>query len=82
MKKQIAKKEFDLVIQFNAESYIDIKTIPVFDEIADWKKYGTVGFRGFCLLNEEETEKIIINVLKLDSSDFKVFKTTGFFIPH
>ena len=81
MKNQNNKMKYDLIIKFNLESYVDLRNSDVLSELADWKKYGTSGFRGFCLLNKEDTEKIIIEKLALDPKDFQVLNTTGLYVP-
>ena len=46
-----------------------------FMELADWKKFGTSGFRGFCLLNKEEIENIKID---MDDSEFLIIACTAY----
>lgn len=73
---------YDLIIQFNASHYIDIKKMSAFQTLADWSKYGQYGFRGFCTLNKEELENFIIDNLKLDKDNFKVIKgNPGLYMP-
>jgi len=75
-------KRYDLIIQFNSDSYVDIRKINDLNILAEWKKYGEFGYRGFCTLNKEEIENIIIEVLKIELKDFRVIKgNTGLYIP-
>ena len=81
MKYQNNKKRYDLIIKFNSETYIDLRCSDIFKELADWKKYGTLGFRGFCSLSKEEIEKLIIEKVGLNHKDFQVLSTTRLYVP-
>ena len=81
MKCLRSKKKYDLIIKFTKESYVDIRNDSQFNELAEWKKHGTLGFRGFCLLDKEETEKFIVENLKLDLKDYQVIKATSLYMP-
>lgn len=73
---------YDLIIQFDSSHYIDITKNECFQSLADWSNYGKYGFRGFCTLNQEEIENLIIYNLKLNKENFKVIKgNTGLYIP-
>lgn len=83
MKKQNNKMRYDLIVKVNIDKYVNLRNSNEFMELADWKKFGTSGFRGFCLLNKEEIEKFIIETLGLESNDFQVMKANiGLYIPN
>lgn len=46
--------EYDLIIDFKEDKYVDIQKIKEFRIIGDWHKYSSHGFRGFCKLSKEE----------------------------
>ena len=72
MKKQNNKMRYDLIVKVNPDNYVNLRSSNEFMELADWKKFGTSGFRGFCLLDKEETEKFMIKTLGLKSNEFQV----------
>lgn len=74
--------KYDLMIRFNENSFIDLRNSETFKELANWKKFGTKGFRGFCTLDKEDIEKLLIETFKLDSKDFQVVKATGLYVPN
>ena len=83
MEKQNNKMRYDLIVKVNIDKYVNLRNSNEFMELADWKKFGTSGFRGFCLLNKEEIEKFIIETLGLESNDFQVMKANiGLYIPN
>ena len=82
MNQQSKTKRYDLIIRFNSESYIDLRNIVELKELADWKKYGTVSFRGLCSLDKDDLEKIISEKLSLDSENFQIIKTSGLYVPN
>lgn len=81
MKYQNNKKRYDLIIKFKSESYIDLRCSDIFKELAEWKNYGILGFRGFSSLNKEEIEKILIDKVGLNPKDFQVISTTRLYVP-
>lgn len=80
--KSLKEKRYDLIIQFNSDSYIDIRKVDILNNLAQWSQYGKYGFRGFCILNKEDTEKFLVDNINIDKEKFKVIKANpGLYLP-
>ena len=82
MEKQNNKMRYDLIVKVDSDCFENLRNSNEFMELADWKKFGTSSFRGFCLLDKEETEKFVIEKLGLKSNEFQVVKANiGLYLP-
>ncbi len=73
---------YDLFISFREDSYVDVRNLKAFREIAVWSPYGTCGFRGSSRLSQKELTDFIEEQLHLSQDAFKVIKANpGLFVP-
>ena len=85
-KKSVINKnsytEYDLIIDFKEDKYVDIRKIKEFRAIGDWHEYSSHGFRGVCKLPKEELVIFIQKKLQLEHDDFKVIRgNPGLYVP-